>query len=143
MHQELSAFPTMQLISLVNSPLEGVEGLMCVRKFGWRVFAQVIEDEKNNICKHLSGACVTVAPYNSTNILCKGQITTGLYMVMKALIASKINTVVLVGYGMKISYHKLEFVNLLDSWGMLPQKDMTLVWIQILGASLSLNSTEM
>ena len=54
-------------------------------------------------------------PHNSANILCKGKITTGLYMVMRSLTAANINTVFLTGYNMKIPYHELEFLNMLDT----------------------------
>lgn len=114
---ELSNFLAVQLITLMNSPVhvQGVKGLTCIGEFGWRLFADIDEEQKQNICDHLSHAGVKVEPHDSPNILTKGKITTGLYMVIRSLMAANIRTVILTGYGMKMPYPEVDFINFLET----------------------------
>lgn len=108
---KLYHFPAMQLVSLVNHPVlvKDAYQRVCIAEFGYRLFVNISTSQKIALCTEISNSGITVKPHSSRLAFVRGRCTIGLYILIRAMVATKITNTLMIGYGMKMPYAEKSF----------------------------------
>ena len=105
----------MQLVSLVNHPVlvKDAYQRVCIAEFGYRLFVNISTSQKIALCTEISNSGITVKPHSSCLAFIRGRCTIGLYILIRAMVATKITitNTLMIGYGMKMPYAESLFVD--------------------------------
>ena len=109
-------FPAMQLVSLVNHPVlvKDAYQRVCIAEFGYRLFVNISTSQKIALCTEISNSGVTVKPHSSRLAFVRGRCTIRLYILIQAMVATKITNTLMIGYGIKMSYAESLFIDELE-----------------------------
>ena len=109
----MEVFPSHQMVSLVNHPVfvKGLNNVVCICEFGWRIFGNITKQQKILFCRSLYNLGITAIPHQCRLILTKGQLTVGLHIISRGLLGAGVRSIYLTAYGMKIMLAELQFLN--------------------------------
>ena len=91
---------------LANSPqlVKDMSGACCLARMGCRLFANITQEKKEELCHYLCRQGLTVIPHTSPHCLVRGKITSGLRMLGRGIRHCRIPVILLVAYWMKAPF---------------------------------------
>ena len=104
--EQFKVMPSYLICELTNSPqlVKDVSGACCLARMGFKLYAYLTDQMKQDLCNYLCRQGLTVLPHTSPHCLVWGKIPWGLRMLERGLQQCRIAIVIIVAYNMKAPF---------------------------------------